>query len=154
MAFNLDRSAREIHHEIHAEDLSIMAVFQLPDDIDEIDDFIVGIRTLAKRFEENEEGRIMGEMRTAANRVFTGWVNPEGREDLWVVNGAGEPVECTPENRAKFLSRHGVASAICNAFISALGDGEASTGNSKPSRGNGFASRVKDATPADQLTPR
>jgi hypothetical protein len=151
MGFNLDRVARKIHHEIKPgtliideQDCPIMAVFEVPTDVDVLDAFIVNLRTLPKKFEANPEELLYTEIRESALQVFTGWVNPEGREDLWVRNN-GEPVDPTPETVHAFLSWPGVAMVICQEFIAAVGQGgTAAVGNSKPSRGSGFVDRVKD----------
>lgn len=151
MGFNLDRVARKIHHEIKPgvlvideQDCPIMAVFEVPTDVDTLDDFIVQLRTLPQKFEANPKDRLYSEVREAALKVFAGWANPEGREDLWVRKN-GEPVDPTPETVHAFLSCPGVAMGICQEFIAAVGQGgTAAVGNSKPSRGNGFVDRVKE----------
>lgn len=150
MGFNLDRAPREIHHEIQPgvlvigdQDCPIMAVFRTIPTNRELDDFIVGFRTLGKKFDENPDKRVMEDIQAAAARVFVGWVNPEGREDLWV-RKAGQPVEATPETVEQFLECTGVASVICREFVEAMSlTGSAAVGNSKPSHGNGFVDRVK-----------
>ena len=151
MGFNLDRPAREFHHEIpketlyiDGEDSPIMAVFRTCATNAELDDMIVGLRSLEGEFRENLGERINERMQEKAKEFFVGWANPPGREELWVCSG-GKPVDPTPELVANFLAIPVVAPVLCAEFLSAVTSRRPQLGNSKPSRGNGFGSLVKAA---------
>ena len=136
MGFNLSRPAREIHAEVDVvvddETCRIMGVFTpLPTNA-AIDGFIRTLRTLEAQFQASPEFELYGTIQELAQQVFVGWVNPEAREDLWVVSD-GARVDCTPELLASFLATPGVALAICQQYVNVIANKGAAMGNSERS---------------------
>jgi hypothetical protein len=136
MGFNLSRPAKKIHAEVEVviddETCRIMGVFTPLATNAAIDRFIRTLRTLEEQFEASPEFGLMGTIESMAREVFSGWVNPPQREDLWVVSGEA-PVDCSPEALAAFLSIPGVAMAICQQYVDATSEKSPALGNSEPS---------------------
>lgn len=135
MGFNLDRQPKKIHAEINLvigeEECKIMAAFRpLPTNKD-VDEFIKSLRTLQDRFEANPEFELLSAVQDLAAKVFAGWVNPGGREDLWVTSN-GAAVECNPSDLARFLAIPGASLQICQEYVSTIVSGKAALGNSGP----------------------
>jgi hypothetical protein len=140
MAFDLSRPATLIHQEfavaVEDEEWRIMGVFKRLPTNKATDEFIRSLRTLQDQFEADSSFGLFSRVQEMASSVFHGWVNPAGREDLWVTSG-GVAVESTDENRAHFLSVPGVALAVCQEYASAIGSRKAALGNSEPSPASG-----------------
>ena len=93
--------------------------------------------------------------RDVAADIFLGWENnPDGDPDLWVTE-EGEAIDCNKERRMKMINTPGLAIAIITAFAdeefnikgSVAKSNEARLGNFERSRGNGFRSKIAQATP-------
>lgn len=153
MGFNLDRQPKNIHSEIKFifddEEFSLMAVFKPLPTGREVDHFIRTLRTLQDKFEADPDCELMNTLKELAEKVFVGWVNPPGREDLWMTSADGSVLDCNPVDLQRFLEKISISMQICQQYVSIVVSGGAALGNSKPSPASGAPPDAVAPNPTD-----